>query len=1104
MSTEPRRHRASRLLRLSSRLCAEEIVRSAYRGILKREADPQGLAVYARRISDSADLASVLGDLSTSDEHRRAMFADQSLAIVRALRSGISGDLPDKCPDDTVVERCAGGLAQPDDLAPVVRRLLHALTASREHQSAVFATQARPIARALCRGMLGDLPDDQPDDATLDAYAVGLAQPDDLSTLARRIGGSDPHWRRQLDSRAATVVRGAVDGLLGREPDEAELQAGKAALTGSDGIAALLAPLASSDELWQRLLRARAPELVADALQGLLGTPADAVTRDAIALPFGAHLDVRALFESIAASGLLWHPLVARHAGRLVDTVHTALLGSGSAPAERAECSTALARTGDLGRLLGDTAASDRHWARMVESRAPELVAAVHDAMLGRAPTPAEFDTGAALLGQAGGIGRLVAAIGGGDELFWQRLLPARAPRIAALATAALLGDAADASAIATPGALAGPEDLARWFGEVGRSDALWHQLFATRRDVLLAAVRAALLGEPAPQRADPADGDAVGMAVAGFAAAVVGIVESAEFGTVRLARQAGDLIGCIYRALLGREPDAAGLASYTARLVASQDIAALLAVVANSDEHRRLIARTAPPAPTAPASPPVVPGASPLPPPPAASRPHLALFKDLSTAAGIVLVDGWHPVESDGFSWSTRRSTLVIGGPVRLFITANVRPDCACRIRIDWGRRSRTIAIEDSFGFTEMSFDVTAPTTVSFEVLSDDPRLHADPRELAFQLWPQRPPNHYAARPAGALAPCAPVGAPATTIFVHAGKKERDALAPVHAAWRAAETPTPDSPPHLLSIGQAIEFCRQYPGAALTIVIASATAYALLDNAGIAGRFVYLEHGVAPLKRYTYGAHYRRYHHVLLPGDLWRERLESLYPEVRGRCATVGFPKLDVRPATAADRLTFCGRFGLDPSRDIVLFAPSWSGGQRGRGIHNIDGFDRSTNLLAVPHDADARYAGALRTDGWNVHLPGEGESISAFYPFADVLVSDVSSTAIEFMALGKPALCLKTTVDTDFDPQFQDADLGIAIPYTDARWNFCPQLDKADLDAAVRRIFAGQARAVPTPVPELVTRMCACFGEQATARSVQVLRDILIPATATEAQPA
>jgi hypothetical protein len=993
---------SSQLFKQSARLCATELASAAYQGILRREADPEGLRVYAERIESERDIVPMLRNLSSSDEHWGKLFA--------------------------------------------------------QHRA--------PLIDSLCRGLLAGAPDE----ALREMWAGMLTQPAELGAVAGAIAESDAHWQAQLALRAGELARAAHCAVLGAAPDAEDMNAAVLTLKSPGGLRALLellvARLVASDELWQRLLPQRAAELARDTA--------------------------------------------------------IALLGADAAPAVHQTLAETLQKTGSLRQMLATLMDSGGLWRHAFAARAEALYADLHEAVLGRLPSAEESHSGGAELAASQDLRLLLQVLLGSAE-YAQKLREAQEPALAALFASpahwqaqqalhardllhsvhlGMLGRTPDARALASEGPKLGqPDGLRALLAQLASSDALWQRAFASRAGQLFDDLHAAVLGRQpsATERdaavaelADSQDLRTLVEALLGSdefaermreqqAPALAALVSSDEHWQEQKRVHRQELVTAVYRGLLGRDPDADGLATYMAKLDRTPELLPLLKAIAGSAEHRRWLERDGV----------VKPAATARVPPPAAKPGPMVQAQNLAVASDIVLIEGWNAIEREGFSWSKRRSSLLVMRRTTVYLTTNVRPGAPCRIQVTGCGLTQTLEIDDAFSFVELSLDPEQPSIVHFEQLTPECRCHQDPRELAFQLRTQRPPHHYPAGPRPLPAVWQP-GQARVAVFAYGSKKERDTLAPLHAALAGQGS-------QLLPTSAAVAFGQANANDGMVFIVASASGYAGLVNAGAEGRFVYMEHGVAPLKRYTYGAHYRRYDHLLMPGALWAERLVALYPELQGRCSVVGFPKLRANPVSPAGRQAFCERFSLDPALPVVLFAPSWSGGDRSAGIHNITWFDPGTNLLAVPHDGDFPFCDELSKQGWRIHRPGEGESISDFYACADVLVSDVSSTAIEFAALGKPALCLKNRISTDFDPIYQDENLDVAIPHTDARWDFCPVVDRAGLSAALAGVALHSDGAAPQ-VPALVERMCACHGDESLQRCVDALQAFLKQTGQTE----
>jgi len=173
------------------------------------------------------------------------------------------------------------------------------------------------------------------------------------------------------------------------------------------------------------------------------------------------------------------------------------------------------------------------------------------------------------------------------------------------------------------------------------------------------------------------------------------------------------------------------------------------------------------------------------------------------------------------------------------------------------------------------------------------------------------------------------------------------------------------------------------------------------LKKLGWSGDFIYIEHGLSPMKYYTYK--YEFFHRAVLlffPGEVFQRKMEAINPNFKNGLLG-GYPKMDDLVSTKIDREKMCEKYGLNPNKPVILFAPSW-GGKRNKnaGIHNAKHLKNIENLLIVPHSADYRLA-----KKYGAIVPKDG-NINQFLQLADVVVSDVSSVLAEASILNKPVV--------------------------------------------------------------------------------------------------
>lgn len=187
------------------------------------------------------------------------------------------------------------------------------------------------------------------------------------------------------------------------------------------------------------------------------------------------------------------------------------------------------------------------------------------------------------------------------------------------------------------------------------------------------------------------------------------------------------------------------------------------------------------------------------------------------------------------------------------------------------------------------------------------------------------------------------------------------------------------------------------------TIVIAYDKPLERLENCGWKGEFIYIEHGLSPMKYYTYRyAFFQRAALLFYPGEVFQRKMEAVNPAF-DRGLLGGYPKIDELVHMRINRDALCQQYSLNPEKPVILFAPSWGGKKNpDAGIHNARYLSGLENILIVPHSADyplVKKYGAIQ--------PEEG-NINQFLHLADVVVSDVSSVLAEASILNKPVVQL------------------------------------------------------------------------------------------------
>ncbi len=169
-----------------------------------------------------------------------------------------------------------------------------------------------------------------------------------------------------------------------------------------------------------------------------------------------------------------------------------------------------------------------------------------------------------------------------------------------------------------------------------------------------------------------------------------------------------------------------------------------------------------------------------------------------------------------------------------------------------------------------------------------------------------------------------------------------------------------------------------------------------------------------------------------------------------------VGMPKVDCLVDGSLERLAILRQFGLDPARPTVLYAPTWSPASslNVMGVALLEALRRMpVNLLVKLHDRSRdprpQYSGGVDWParlqpllaGANAHL-ADGANITPCLVAADVLISDHSSAAFEYLLLDRPLvrielpdLIRQANIHQDYVDLLAQASLNVTGPDDAAR---------------------------------------------------------------------
>lgn len=191
-----------------------------------------------------------------------------------------------------------------------------------------------------------------------------------------------------------------------------------------------------------------------------------------------------------------------------------------------------------------------------------------------------------------------------------------------------------------------------------------------------------------------------------------------------------------------------------------------------------------------------------------------------------------------------------------------------------------------------------------------------------------------------------------------------------------------------------------------------------IVQPAWRARRAIQVFHGVS-FKGKMYTPPIRRFTDLFLVGEDMRRRFieRGLFEEGDPALHPVGMPKLDALFDGSYDRETVLREAGATPDRPAVLFAPTWrpesSLYSHGVELMKAAAAQDEWTLLVKLHDW--AWDPATNPIDWEKAIPGlegprvrfvRGASITPYMAAADMLISDASSAANEYLVLDRPII--------------------------------------------------------------------------------------------------
>lgn len=184
-----------------------------------------------------------------------------------------------------------------------------------------------------------------------------------------------------------------------------------------------------------------------------------------------------------------------------------------------------------------------------------------------------------------------------------------------------------------------------------------------------------------------------------------------------------------------------------------------------------------------------------------------------------------------------------------------------------------------------------------------------------------------------------------------------------------------------------------------------SQTYYRLINNKW-KGEFIYVDHGISPIKYYSYIYDFFYKSSLLFyPGEIFKKKMDSITNNKFNKGLLGGFPIADDLYHSQINKISLINKYKLNKGKPIILFAPTW-GSKKNKlwGLHNLQYFKKIENLIVVPHPSDYTISKLFN----NIIIPKNRQELNEIIHLSDIVISDISSILLEATLINKNTIQL------------------------------------------------------------------------------------------------
>ena len=189
-------------------------------------------------------------------------------------------------------------------------------------------------------------------------------------------------------------------------------------------------------------------------------------------------------------------------------------------------------------------------------------------------------------------------------------------------------------------------------------------------------------------------------------------------------------------------------------------------------------------------------------------------------------------------------------------------------------------------------------------------------------------------------------------------------------------------------------------------VIISHSHTYYRLTKYGWKGEFFYVDHGISPIKYYSYIYDFFYKASLLFyPGEIFKTKMNAILNANYNKGLLGGYPLADDLINTHINKSRLINKYKLNPNKPIILYAPTWgSKKNKSWGLNNLKYLSDIDNLIIIPHTTDYTISKIFK----NITIPKNRQELNEILHLSDIIISDISSIILEASLINKNTIQL------------------------------------------------------------------------------------------------